>query len=123
MIGDILSIQDGSLHQTERRLMVNQIKSLDTGKPYTITLGGRKFVIRRRQDIDKALRIRDRLLKEKGMRKTQREYLERDRQIWRFRKAGYTLQQIGDLFGLGKERVRQICFLETHCEKQRKRAH
>jgi hypothetical protein len=40
---------------------MRQVRSLETGKPYTVMFRGRKFTIRSRKDIMRLLRTRDRL--------------------------------------------------------------
>lgn len=41
---------------------------------------------------------------------------DRNHAIWLARKQGKTLKEIGDEYGIGKERVRQICLKEERIE-------
>lgn len=45
---------------------------------------------------------------------------ERNRRIYEERKAGLKLQEIADRYGIGKERVRQICLREERLERHRR---
>lgn len=49
-----------------------------------------------------------------------RENRERNIEMYQIRKSGKTLKEIGDLYGISRERVRQICWLiDRRMEKAR----
>lgn len=77
--------------------MVTQIKNLACNKPYTASLGNRRFVIKNGKDAINFLRMREKFLRECEMKKETKDKIV---QI-RFTKRHFeSLRKLGDKHGL-----------------------